>query len=290
MHLHFDSPPSAAAFMLGALLPKLRPLPLSALRSTAAWRGARVTELMPRGRGVTGEWIHPVYLHAATMRLMMAMLTARRFPIPIWRVLQIRNQIVLRRAPRAGCKLDVASRLGAVRVLPKAVEFDIAVEVAEGGRCALESVTTYHARGKFDGPRGEAAFARAPDPPSDARGGFSLARNGALEFARLTGDYNGIHLAAPYARTLGFRGPLAHPHRALAEILDRLPDVELFEPFELDVWFKGPVYYDRELALSHRSERGACTFALRVDGDARPAVVGQLTRRLPPAERAWLAE
>ena len=44
----------------------------------------------------------------------------------------------------------------------------------------------------------------------------------------------------------------------------------------LDAWLKGPVYYGSDLTLRVAETRDAVTFALQVDGDERPAIVGRL--------------
>jgi hypothetical protein len=47
-------------------------------------------------------------------------------------------------------------------------------------------------------------------------------------------------------------------------------------PLQVDAWFRGPVNYDRPLALSDRWDGPATSFALRVEGDPRPAITGNV--------------
>ena len=60
--------------------------------------------------------------------------------------------------------------------------------------------------------------------PDDARAlaRWSLPRNAGLVFATLTGDVNPIHWAAPYARALGFPGPILHGFGSLARAWEAL--------------------------------------------------------------------
>ena len=105
---------------------------------------------------------------------------------------------------------------------------------------------------------------------------WSAPPHGRLRFARLTGDYNGIHLSDWYARRSGFRGAFLHPQRVLGECLARLPPRSSAMPLWLDTWLKGPVYYGADVTLRAEESPDAVTFALHVDGDERPAIVGRL--------------
>jgi hypothetical protein len=45
-------------------------------------------------------------------------------------------------------------------------------------------------------------------------------------------------------------------------------------PLRLDTWLKGPVYYGAKVALRASADRSE--FALFVEGDERPAILGRL--------------
>jgi acyl dehydratase len=60
--------------------------------------------------------------------------------------------------------------------------------------------------------------------PTSARalGSLSLDRNAGLDFALLTGDFNPVHWVAPYARTLGYKGPILHGFASMAYAFETL--------------------------------------------------------------------
>src|SRR5581483_3844858 len=143
--------------------------------------------------------------HTIGFRLHMALLTRRVFPIPIWRMLQIRNRLVQHRPIARAAVLDFETRIAAHRVLAKGLEVDLYTRVTADGRFAWEGLTTFYARGQFGEPNADAP--PAPAPAVDAPPGppWRIPAGAALRFAQLTGDYNGLHLSDRYAGWFGYR-------------------------------------------------------------------------------------
>ena len=269
-------------YMAGAFVPKRSPRDLpQGSAMTAIWRGARPGGLLPAGAALPGNRIHPVHLHASGMRLMMAILTHPRFPVPIWKVLQVRNHIRQIRAVDCAASLHLSARVEAFRRLPKGMEADLELTVRDDRGEVLRSRSTFYTRGTFAGAP-ETASPTPPEQPTEPAASWRIDRAGVGPFARLTGDYNGIHWCRPYARALGFRSPFAHPHRALAEVVDHLPGVDPAQPLEIDAWYRGPVYYGLRLSLLTADRRATRVFALLVEGDDRPALLGEVRSRPAP--------
>lgn len=258
--------------------PGLQPRPSA---PGAQWLGHRVAGVPVRDfTALTGLEAHPawplLYPHAVAFRLQMVVLTDRRFPLPIWNSLQIRNRLVLHRAFAPGATLDFDAGAVAQRVLDKGAEIDLRCTARAGGELLWESTNTFYYRGRFAG-RDEAP--RQASAPTVAQGDamrWTLPAGGGMRCGRLTGDYNGIHLSDGYARRFGFRGAFQHPQRVVGECLARLPRPAAAQPLQLEVWLKGPVYYGAEVELRHAPAGAGRTFALHVGGDPRPAVVGRL--------------
>jgi hypothetical protein len=280
IHLAHDRRPNAAAFMALGFLPKLRwPSPFSVPDVTASWKGMRPGDELrrslrpasaPPGRG----FAHPVHLHAITLRLMMRLLTRPGFPIPIWRLMQVRSRFVQHRPARLDGRLDVSARIAAWRFVARGVEVDLAVDARSPEGPLLESTTAFYARGRFGAPEVGEPVPVPPEPPVAGAPFAPVPAAGAWAYGHLTGDYNPLHWWSRRARDAGFQGAFAHPHRVLGPILDALPEIDLSGPLQVDSWFKGPVYYGRPLTLSIRRDVAASSFALRVEGDPRPAIAG----------------
>jgi hypothetical protein len=216
-----------------------------------------------------------LFPHVFGFPLQMAILTHPIFPAPIWRALQIRNHLLQHRRIAADELLDLETRVAAGRFLEKGAEVDLHCAVRSGGEVVWESLNTFYYRGRF-GPPGEASpLARSPDGAGEACARWRTPTGTGRRFAGLTGDYNGIHLWSRYARLFGFAGAFLHPQLALGHCLAHLPCREDSPGQRLDAWLKGPVYYGSPVTLRAAVSESGGTFALLVDEDERPRIVGR---------------
>jgi acyl dehydratase len=98
--------------------------------------------------------------------------------------------------------------------------------------------------------------------------------HGCWRYGRLSGDLNPLHMSNWYARRFGYARAFAHPQRAIGQCLAHL-GVAHHAPLQLETWIKGPVFYDSRLSLRSEPQPAVHLFALHVDGDTRPAIVGR---------------
>lgn len=286
IRLDYRRTPSARRYMAVALWPKARAGEGVVVPEIAAqWRDYRVRDrdvadfcalagVWPSG------WVPFLLPHAIGFRLQLALLCHPRFPVPIWRVLQIRNHLLQHRPIPLGASLDFAARIVAHRILEKGLEVDVHTTAAFGRDVPWESLNTFYARGSFGAPTAEASpLADAPEIESDNETRWRMpAVRRAWRACKLTGDYNPLHLWTPYARRAGFQAAFHHPQRVLGYCtthpLAPMPD----EPQRLDAWLKGPVPYGADVALRASGEERDVAFALTTAHDPRPAIVGHLRR------------
>jgi len=285
MEIEFGARPSVVAYMLRALYPGfLRGAPpFPPLR--ARWRRilpdpARLGEF----RRVTGleaaRGLPVLYPQVFTFPLQMVILTHPACPLPIWRVLQVRNHLLQHRAIPAESTLDVEAAVADQRITGKGLELDIHVVVRGGEETAWESVTTYLYRGRFGDPVPASPFTASPSEGGTEVAHWRTELRGGLRFSGLSGDYNGIHYLGAYARLFGFRGAFHHPLALVGQSLSRLTDLRA--PVQhLDLWLKGPVYYGSEVRLTARNEAGGVAFALGVRGNGKPALLGRWSEGAP---------
>ena len=280
MQLAFSSRPNAWRYMALALCPSPG-LHAGVPDIQARWDGWRAsardvadfTALC--GLPPAGEAMPSLLPHATAFRLQMAMLTHPSFPVPIWRVLQVRNRLrqVAPAMPQAA--LDFGSRIAAHRVLEKGAEFDLHTRITSGGELVAESLNSFYVRGRFAAPAPLAPPAESPAPGDTALAQWEMPPGGGLRFGRLTGDYNGIHLWDPYARMFGFRKAFFHPLRVVAQALAHSAAQPPL-PWQLDVWLKGPVLHGSRVELRKREEAAGTVLSLAVRHDPRPAIVMRL--------------
>lgn len=291
LELDFGARPSAVAYMLRALYPGFlrSALPFPPLR--ARWRGAS-PGLAPlrsflRMTGLeAGGGLPILYPQVFTFPLQMAILTHPACPLPIWKVLQIRNHLLQHRTIPPGAALDAEASVSAQRVLEKGVELDIHMSVRLGDDVAWEGVTTFYYRGRFGEPSHPSPLAAAPTVADGKEARWRTSAGGGFRFAGISGDYNGIHWSDAYARLFGFRGALHHPHAVVGQGLSRLAGFRSGAQ-RLDLWLKGPVYYGSEVGLRSRNTLAGVEFALTAGGSDRPAMVGRWSEA--PAGRSLVA-
>lgn len=244
----------------------------------ARWRGQRcspreLADYFELSGLPAGDRLSVLYPHTVSFPMLMAVLSHPAFPLPIWRVLQVRNQLSLHEAIAANAVLDFTLRTGGRRVLEKGVEMDLQVQAQADGRTVFEAVNTFYARGDFG-----VAEARAVPSPGVSAGPaaeWRMPGGAGWRYGRLSGDINPLHMSSAYARRAGFAGAFVHPQRAIGQCLGHLGAFR-HAPMRLDTWIRGPVFYGARVSLRAESQPQQDLFALHVEGDERPAIVGRL--------------
>lgn len=281
--LEFSRKPSVARYMLGAFSPspglsKLEP----ATRFSASWSGHRVkastVERFLRLSGLPPERsVSILYPHVLGFPLHMAILTHPEFPVPIWRILQIRNDLLQHRPIDVGATLDFEVCVEAQRILERGAELDLRTLVRAKRELAWESLVTFYTRGRFGDPDPASPLAAAPDVQGEIVARWQMPKRGSWQFGQLTGDHNGIHHSDRYARLFGFRGALYHPPVVLGHCLSRVLATREGTARRFEAWLKGPVYRGSKVALRVGAASASQTFALFMERETRPSIVGRVT-------------
>ena len=217
-----------------------------------------------------------LFPHVFSFPLQMAVLTHPRFPVPIWKVLQVRNRLLQHRPIADDAILDLETVISGQRLLERGVEFDLSTRVSEKQELVWESTNTFYARGRLGGigasPRPSVGVSSFPGTlaarwrATDAAG---------WRFAALTGDYNGIHYWSWYARLMGFRRAFLHPQLVLGQCMARLDMPRTSGRERLEAWLRGPVYQRAEVELHTSPTPSGSDFHLMTDGERRPAIIGR---------------
>jgi len=279
IRLDYRARPSALAFMARAV----RPSP--GLRKgvpaiSARWRHRPDAAELARFHALSGlpegEALPLLYPHTIGFPLHMSILTQPAFPVPIWNVLQVRNRIQQHAPLARDAVLDITVRVAGHRILEKGAEFDLHATVGDGKSTAWESVNTFYVRGRFGAPTAE-AIPEAPKVSPGDTAQWRMPAGGGWHYGGLSGDFNPLHWWSRYARKHGFAQAFFHPQRVLGQCLARLPQPSGL-PLQLDTWIKGPVFYGAAVKLRSESGADGTRFALHVNDDERPAIIGQLLR------------
>jgi len=163
------------------------------------------------------------------------------------------------------------------RVRRRGREFNLRTLITQGGQTVIEmdSGTFTRVRGA---PRDGGGAAEAPASVVTAGARITelrFAANFGRRYARVSGDYNPIHLAGWLARPFGFRRAIAHGVGSMARVDAEIGRRAGTPTRELTVRFRRPVELPCQTALHHCAER--TDGYLLVDANGRELLSG--TRR-----------
>jgi hypothetical protein len=278
--LEFDHQPFALRFMLNALrsspaLPDDGQVP----GIVARWRQHRIDRHQLAGfcelTGLRSDTHVPmIYPHTFGFRLQMVVLTHPRFPIPIWGALQVRNHLLQHRPVPCDRPLDIETRVAGQRILEKGIEVDLHTILCTGSERIWESLNTIYYRGRFGQGGAPSPSSSPPATPAALVASWRLPDGVGWRLARMTGDYNGIHHWHWYARRFGFRRAFFHSQLIAGQCMAQLRGPDPDDPQQLKLWLKGPAYLGAGVSLRAAETGESCVFALFVQGDERPALLG----------------
>lgn len=212
--------------------------------------------------------------------LIQRILARREAPLSLFQVLNTRIQVFQHRAIRIDEMLDIACETRTPRIRPKGLELDITSTIKSGNETRWESVLTFYYRGQF-GKSDESHKSLELDPivGGDTIAQWFLSEKVGLRFARISGDWNGIHYSKRYAQMLGFERDFAQPLLVLAKVADYLIDVDSEERTALDVRLKGQLYYERKVTLKGATIDNDTRFDVYSEGNPRPSISGRIEKR-----------
>ncbi len=235
----------------------------------------RVSSLCDLGHNGAPAIIYPLTL---IFPLHMSLITHQEFPLFFPRMLHVRDHIVQHQGLDRERETDISCRIIGQRILHKGLEFDIHSRLSQGGDPVWESISTNYFPGAFGTPTEASPLAVfSPMPDHAMKTDWKMPTEGRFTFGLLSGDYNGIHYSASYAKLMGFKRDFSHSRRSLAECLRHLPEVDAGRPLRLDAAIKGPVYYGSRVVMSHAADEKGIRFDLHATGDSRPCITAYLS-------------
>jgi acyl dehydratase len=251
--LSFSSPPSIAAAYFRTLFDR-RPRRLApgtgAIRIDAEASGVvadpdrvqayRETCLLPEdGR------LPLTYPHVLAGSVHMGMLLHADFPVRMVGLVHLANAIELFMPLPEDAELALDCRLEAGRTKPRGDEFRLVTEALWNDELAWRETMSFLA----PAPRSlRRTPPEAPElPPAAAE--WTVPAGIGRQYARVSGDWNPIHLADFLARPFGFPGAIAHGMWTVARCLGRLTQGPIGAGAKLDVRFLKPLFLPGRVRL-----------------------------------------
>ena len=197
----------------------------------------------------------------------MKMLTHKAFPIGLLGAVHLRNRIQQIRPIRVNEEMNIHCEIGAWRITEKGLEFDFSTQVIIKSQLVWSEISTYFKKGRYqqvketntqENPHNPATFEL--DTLNDAKvsSQWYLPKNRGKAYAKISGDYNPIHISKNLAKLFGLKRDIAHGFGVLAQALacDNIEAISQHQgEISLDCIFKGPLFLEEEVYIKHLSQK-----------------------------------
>lgn len=290
VEIKFDSAPSFGAIYRGILLTRKKGFRPGDTwpQMGSVWNGAQADPAKVAGYRAACGWqddgtLPLLYPHVLTSPLHLGIMSHTAFPLSPLGGVHARNVAVQHRPIKTGERLDLSASLGEARIVKGGLDFDITTLVSSGGETVWEGRSSYLFRGKFGQPTEGYEPPRLPELGTvDKTATWRVPPDMGRRYAKITGDYNPIHVSKILAKVFGFKRDLIHgmwsAARALAESGAPVGSTRF------DVIFKGPIWIGAQTEMKLAAGDGQYRFDLYCQGNDRPCI-NALVRPAQPGEK-----
>jgi acyl dehydratase len=208
----------------------------------------------------------PNYPHILAFALQMQLLTAKDFPFPLLGLIHLSNRIRVFRPMGGVNRVRVSVQVQNLQPHAKGATFDLVTTLDDQLGVLWEAESQMLCRGvKLEGEPAEDVLASTLPLTEVTR--WKAPADIGRQYAKVSGDYNPIHLSAASAKLFGFPTAIAHglwnKARTLAALSDHLPAANV----EIAVQFRKPVRLPGELTLLASAAGSSGDFQLVGAGD-----------------------
>jgi acyl dehydratase len=214
---------------------------------------------------VRDGYVPVTYPHVLAMPLHLYIMGQRAFPLRPMGLIHVSNSISQPGRLTAGMTADMQVAARNYRKSDAGFTFDMDTELRQGDQVLWKETCVFLARWPESAQqRAGTRPARPPKAPRDARVlatlDVDLAR--AWSYARVSGDFNPIHLGDRAARFFGLRGAISHGMWSLARSLAEPPMDTPPAGSRLETQFLTPVQLPARVCVKQWDEQGQSRRAL----------------------------
>ncbi|MBL4630683.1 MAG: hypothetical protein JKY14_05815 [Paraglaciecola sp.] len=205
------------------------------------------------GWDAKSEFIHPCYLHCLAFPLHLMLLLLPEFPLPLLGLVHVDNQIKQFRAIKKDEKLDLRSSFGELALHPKGWLFSINVEFFSGSDLVWQSTSTNFFRAKHGRTVEPVNSSLLQDLIYPINKAWDLNTNLGRRYAKVSGDYNLIHLHKWSAKLFGFKQHVIHgmwTKSTCVSILHQVNPALFSDAFTINTTFKQPIYLPSQVNMA----------------------------------------
>jgi hypothetical protein len=272
-------------------------LPVSSLRQEIqinAMHCERYNQIVNWKLGLASV-IHPNYLQVLTLPMQLEMMVSKPFPFKPMGLVHLANQIEVNWLPEQNAKLMLKTSFNGLTWHKKGWVFAVLSEGFVDGKLAISGTSYYlsrqkHVRGNesqavFTGMHSSELNANAQHAeklpsaiplvnavisPFDSTSELNFSLGVGRKYARVSGDFNPIHLTRWTAKFMGFRQAIAHGMYSKALCLSAVVKQEMQNskwalaqtPMQFSTQFMQPIYLPTRCELSVNHEMNLIDFSL----------------------------
>jgi len=208
------------------------------------------------------------YPHVLATPLHLAMIACEAFPVSLLGVVHTRNRIVQHRPLHVDDAGEIRAWLEGHRETARGQELDLQTQVRVGGEIVWSETSTFLARRRerSKGPQTrDSGLPNLEVPPRQdvTTSTFVVDPGVGRQYARVSGDFNPIHIADIAARFFGFKRAIAHGMWSLARCAAEIGATAFSQPCTLDVAFKRPIVFCARIVLESWMADRHVGFSLR---------------------------
>jgi acyl dehydratase len=266
-------PPMSAATLLRALFKRpaaAGTAPVEPVRHRLARIDSGQVARYRAALGFTGSHVPLTYYYLLAQRAHLAAMLGQTFPFRMVGIIHVDNALSAGIQPLPGRPLALETTVmvgdpaanGAVHAV-------LETRAAQAGDAVFECRSTYLV---VRGRRGGQHHASSPAPAAAMAqlAGWQLTPSSGREYARLSGDWNPIHLWPWTARLMGLQTPIIHGMHTLGRVCAEVERAGGRPVAALDGRFRAPVPLGSAVALA--ADLGAARYLVEAGG--RAAVEG----------------
>lgn len=197
------------------------------------------------------KYLHPCYLHILAFPLHIRLMLQDDFPFSLLGLVHLHNRLEQFRNIGISEILDVSCYLSDLQEHPKGWIFSIVTEVKADNELVWKSVSSnlYRIKSSATSIASNQAIQHPVISGFNKDTTWNLASNIGRRYAKVSGDYNLIHLYPLLARLFGFKRHIAHGMWSKARCISALAGY-LDESFVVNVDFKKAIFLPTEVLFS----------------------------------------
>lgn len=278
--MHLSESPNVLALLSRAALPKKTSTHVDIPSLSVDLKGVKVDAKRLRQYGqVCGfkskSHLPATFPHIMAFPLHMKLLTDPKFPLPLLGLVHYKNSMTQHRPLNINEILDINCELTNHQSGDMGMTFDIISTVSVGGTVVWEETSTLLQRSKKTKANRQKTRTALPSYQNSET--WKLSSTLGRQYAKVSGDFNLIHLYAWSAKLFGFNHPIAHGMWSKTRCIAALSDALGERAFNIDVAFKLPVFLPGTVSFNWQQHNNLIDIQLLDKRLTKPHLKGKIT-------------